>query len=189
MEREVLLTGIGGQGVQLAAQVIARAAIREGRHVMSLGTYGGTMRGGNTDSTLILGSAPISSPPIVARSWAGVGAHPRYWGPVRAKLRPGGIAVWNEDLFGAEGDAGAAHAVPIQATSLASRLGAAQAAALVLVGALAGATGLVGLESLVAAMEESLPPYRREHAAKNAAALRAGFEAAPRGLAPAWGAA
>jgi Pyruvate/2-oxoacid:ferredoxin oxidoreductase gamma subunit len=175
--------------VQLAAQVIARAAIREGRHVMSLGTYGGTMRGGNTDSTLILGVEPISSPPIVARSWAGVGAHPRYWAPVRAKLRSGGIAVWNEDLFGDERDAGAARALPVRATTLASRLGAAQAAALVLVGALAGATGLVALDALVAAMEESLPPYRREHAPRNADALRAGFDAAPRALAPAWSAA
>jgi Pyruvate/2-oxoacid:ferredoxin oxidoreductase gamma subunit len=189
LEREILLTGIGGQGVQLAAQVIARAAIREGRHVMALGTYGGTMRGGNTDSTLILGREPISSPPIVARSWAGVGAHPRYWAPVRAKLRSGGVAVWNADLFGGEHDAGAAHALPLHATQIASQLGAAQAASLVLVAALASATGLVALDALVAAMEEALPPYRREHAAKNADALRAGFAAAPRGLAPAWSAA
>jgi Pyruvate/2-oxoacid:ferredoxin oxidoreductase gamma subunit len=189
VEREILLTGIGGQGVQLAAQVIARAAIREQRHVMALGTYGGSMRGGNTDSTLIVGEAPISSPPIVARSWAGLGAHPRSWGGVRAKLRAGGIAVWDADLFGEPGDAGAAHGVPVPATALATGLGAPQAACLVLVGALAGATALVGLDSLVAAMEEALPPYRRQHAAKNAEALRAGFGAVAAGLAPAWSAA
>jgi Pyruvate/2-oxoacid:ferredoxin oxidoreductase gamma subunit len=175
--------------VQLAARAITCAAIREGRHVMSLGTYSGTMRGGNTDSTVILGAEPISSPPIVTRSWAGIGAHPRYWDGVRAKLRSGGIAVWNEDLFGAGADAGAARAVPVLATTLAARLGAAQSAALVLVGALAGATGLVSLASLIAAMEESLPPYRREHAPRNADALRAGFDAAPRDLACAWSAA
>jgi len=189
LEREILLTGIGGQGVQLAAQVIARAAIREQRHVMSLGTYGGSMRGGNTDSTLILGAEPISSPPIVAHGWAAIGAHPRYWAGVRAKLRAGGVAVWNADLFGESGDAGAARALPVAATALATRIGAAQAAALVLVGALAGATQLVALESLIAAMEEALPPYRREHAAKNAEALRVGYDTAPRGLASAWSAA
>jgi Pyruvate/2-oxoacid:ferredoxin oxidoreductase gamma subunit len=156
---------------------------------MSLGTYGGTMRGGNTDSTLIVADEAISSPPIVASGWAGIGAHPRYWGAVRAKLRAGGIAVWNADLFGAEGDAGAANALAVKATTLASQLGAEQAASLVLVGALAAASGLVGLDALVDAMEESLPPYRREHAARNADALRAGHDAAPRGLAPAWSAA
>jgi Pyruvate/2-oxoacid:ferredoxin oxidoreductase gamma subunit len=189
VEREILLTGIGGQGVQLAAQVIARAAIREQRHVMALGTYGGTMRGGNTESTLILGAAPISAPPIVARAWAGIGAHPRYWAAVRAKLRSGGVAVWNADLFDAGADAGAARALPVHATTLATENGAAQAAALVLVGALAGATALLSLESLITAMEEALPPYRREHAARNAAALRAAFESAPRDLAAAWSAA
>ncbi len=186
MEREILLTGVGGQGVQLAAQILARAAIREGRHVMSLGTYGGTMRGGNTDSTLIIGAEPISSPPIVAKSWAGIGAHPRHWDAVRAKLRSGGVAVWNADLFGEVCDAGAARSVPVNATTLATRLGAAQAAALVLIGALAGATSLLGLDALIAAMEESLPSYRREHAPKNAEALRVGFEHAPRGCPPAW---
>jgi Pyruvate/2-oxoacid:ferredoxin oxidoreductase gamma subunit len=33
VERELLLTGIGGQGIQLAAQVLARAAIAEERSV------------------------------------------------------------------------------------------------------------------------------------------------------------
>ena len=186
MEREILLTGIGGQGVQLAAQILARAAIREGRHVMSLGIYGGSMRGGNTDSTLILGAEPISAPPIVAKCWAGIGAHPRYWDAVRAKLRSGGVAVWNTDLFGESGDAGRARAVPVKATTLATRVGNSQGAALVLIGALASATSLLSLDALIAAMEESLPPYRREHAPKNAEALRAGFDAAPRAVSLAW---
>ena len=157
MEHEVLLTGIGGQGVQLAAQILARAALAEGREVISLGTYGGSMRGGNTDATLIVGDAPISSPPIVAKCWAAVGAHPRYWEPVRAKLRSGGVAVWNADLFGADAEVGAGLAVPIAASALAASLGAPQALSLVLIGALAGTTALVGLDALVAAMEQSLP--------------------------------
>ena len=54
MEREVLLTGIGGQGVQLAAQVLARAAALEGKGVMLFGVYSGMMRGGNSDSTVVV---------------------------------------------------------------------------------------------------------------------------------------
>ena len=67
MERELLITGIGGQGVQLAAQVLARAATLEGREVMYLGLYGGMMRGGNTDSTVVVADAPIIAPPVVSR--------------------------------------------------------------------------------------------------------------------------
>jgi hypothetical protein len=40
MDREVTtFTGIGGQGVQLAAQVLARAATLEGRYAQSFGIY------------------------------------------------------------------------------------------------------------------------------------------------------
>ena len=51
MERELLLTGIGGQGIQLAAAVLARAALVEGREVQVFGSYGGMMRGGATEAT------------------------------------------------------------------------------------------------------------------------------------------
>ena len=59
MEREVLLSGIGGQGVQLAAQVLAVAAVDEGRDVQLFGSYGGMMRGGNTDATLVLADSRV----------------------------------------------------------------------------------------------------------------------------------
>jgi hypothetical protein len=41
LEREILLSGIGGQGIQLAAKSLAVAAMREGRRVLMFGTYGG----------------------------------------------------------------------------------------------------------------------------------------------------
>jgi Pyruvate/2-oxoacid:ferredoxin oxidoreductase gamma subunit len=186
VEREVLLTGIGGQGVQLAATILARAATREGRHVMTLGTYGGSMRGGNTDSSVLVADRPISSPPIVSRAWSAIAAHPSWWPALRAKLRPDAIAVWNAELFGPEVEIGASVRVPVEATRIANELGSPLAASLVLLGAYVAATGLVSLDAALAAMEDSVPVYRREHLAKNAAALRAGFAAAAPGAAPAW---
>ena len=70
MERELLITGMGGQGVQLAAQVIARGATLEGRHVMLFGVYGGAMRGMNTDGTVVVGDAPLQAPPLVSHTWS-----------------------------------------------------------------------------------------------------------------------
>ena len=59
MERELLVTGIGGQGIQLAALVIARAALAEGREVQLFGSYGGMMRGGNTEATLVVADGSV----------------------------------------------------------------------------------------------------------------------------------
>ena len=63
-EREVMITGMGGQGVQLAAQVLAQGATIEGRNVQLFGVYGGMMRGGNTDASVVIGDGPILAPPL-----------------------------------------------------------------------------------------------------------------------------
>ena len=107
-ELEIMWTGIGGQGVQLAAKILALAATRDGREVMSLGTYGGTMRGGNTDATIVIADGPILSPPMVSKTWAALVVHPRFYEPIAPKLRPDGLVFVDADLLeqvrGLEGD-------------------------------------------------------------------------------------
>jgi Pyruvate/2-oxoacid:ferredoxin oxidoreductase gamma subunit len=75
----------------------------------------------------------------------------------------------------------------VRATRVATEdLGNAMAVSMVATGAYVALTGLVGLESAIAAMEESLPAYRRQHAEANAAALRAGAALVDPLAAPAW---
>lgn len=186
MERALVFTGIGGQGVQLGAQVLARAATREGRHVMLLGTYGGTMRGGPTEATLIVGDAPLETPPIVSRTGAAIAVHHAFFEPVRRKLAPGAVVVLNASLFAAEWDRHGQRVFDVPATRLASEAGSALATSMVLVAAYAALTDLVALDSLCAAMRECVPSYRRDHLATNERALRAGFAALPRGAAATW---
>lgn len=186
MEREVILTGVGGQGVQLAAQVLARAAVREGRHVMLLGTYGGTMRGGNTDSMLVVADAPIGAPPIVSHAWSALVIHPQFFAPHRARLRPDSLVLVNASLVGADLVRGPQRVFSLPASEIAARLGSPMTLSMVMLGAFARLTGLVGLDALQGCMRESLPSYRRQHAEANERALRAGFAEAPEGAAPAW---
>lgn len=181
-----MLTGIGGQSVQLAAQVLARAAVAEGRHVTTLGTYGGTMRGGNTDSTVIVGDEPIASPPIVASTWAALAMHHAHWEPLRGKLRAGSVVVVNASLFAGELDRDAQRVFEVPATQVATDLGNPLAASLVLLGAFASLSALLGLPALVEAMRASVPAYRSQHLASNERALEAGFACAPCAAAPAW---
>jgi Pyruvate/2-oxoacid:ferredoxin oxidoreductase gamma subunit len=77
--------------------------------------------------------------------------------------------------------------VDVAATQVATEdLGNPMAVSMVATGAYVALTGLVELDSAVAAMEESLPPYRRQHAEGNARALRAGADLVDRLAAPAW---
>ncbi|MAG30141.1 MAG: hypothetical protein CL908_04505 [Deltaproteobacteria bacterium] len=186
IEREILWTGIGGQGVQLAAKILALAATTEGREVMSLGTYGGTMRGGNTDATVVIADATISSPPMVSHAWSALVVHPRYYESIRPKLRRGGVVLVDSDLLEEPLAESAARLVQIAATTLAREVDAPKAAALVLLGALAQTTGIVSNAALQTGLAQSLPSYRRQFLEANQRALRAGLDAVPALSSPAW---
>jgi Pyruvate/2-oxoacid:ferredoxin oxidoreductase gamma subunit len=186
VEREILFTGIGGQGIQLAAQVLARAAVASGLEAMLFGSYGGTMRGGPTDSTLVVADAPVCAPPIVSRAWSAIAMHPAGWEAVAAKLGSDAVVVRNAALFEGTKAPEGWRVFPVDATPLASAQGSSLAAAMVLVGAYVSATELVSFASLAAGLEASLPARRSQHRETNERALRAGYDAVPRGAAPAW---
>ena len=181
-----MLTGIGGQGIQLAAQVLARAAIAEGRSVQMFGSYGGMMRGGNTEATVVLADGDIEAPPTIAETWSAIFMHHDFSESTRAKLRPGSLVLVNTTVFEGSFDNDPALVVEIAATDLAVDLGNIMTASMVMLGAYVAATDIVGLDALDAAVAESLPSYRTQHVALNIAALRAGYDVAPRALAPAW---
>ena len=79
--RDVILTGIGGQGIQLCAKVLALAAAADDHHVMLSSYFAGEMRGGRTEATVVTRDEPIvGMPPIVPRLNAAIVVHPAYPG-------------------------------------------------------------------------------------------------------------
>jgi 2-oxoglutarate ferredoxin oxidoreductase subunit gamma len=175
---EVLLTGIGGQGVQLAAKTLAMAATASGRQVMMSSHYGGEMRGGQTEASVVLADDRIRSVPILESVWSAYVMHGRYWPGVAARLRPGGVVVYNSTVVENLPD-GDWRVFPVEA-------GSAMSAGFVLLGAYAAVTGVVGIDSLVEAMRQLVPPYRTQHLAVNEAAIREGASAVVPLAAGAW---
>lgn len=185
-ERVVIATGIGGQGVQLASQVLAHAAMAEGLEVLLFGSYGGMMRGGNTDATVVLGRGPVDVPPVAPTAWAGLVMHHDYVAPLADRLTSDSVVYVNASVVPADTLAGRpGTVVPIDAVEGAKEAGSILAAAMVLLGALAGGTGLVGLDALQAAVAEVIPPYRTQHVEVNQRALGLGHALAPPAP-PAW---
>jgi Pyruvate/2-oxoacid:ferredoxin oxidoreductase gamma subunit len=176
MQRELLLSGIGGQGVQLAANVVAHAALAEGRDVQLFGSYGGMMRGGNTEAVLVVADDRIEAPPTVGDAWAAVVLHPDYSGPVLNKVRRGGLVLRNSAVFDGTLDRSDVDVVDVTATEIAVGAGHVMAAAMVMLGALSTLTGLVALDALIAGVPACVPPYRRRHLEVNDLAVRAGAE-------------
>ncbi len=195
MERELLVTGIGGQGVQLAASVLAHAAVAEGRTVQVFGSYGGMMRGGNTEATVVVADGPVQSPPTVNAAWSAILMHHEFSAPALSCLGPRSVALINSTVFEAamfeaavyEGGGGRPGAVvEVPAAAMALDLGNIMVASMVMVGAYAAVTGIVGMPALLGAARQALPAYRSQHVELNARALEAGYHAVPHDIAPAW---
>jgi Pyruvate/2-oxoacid:ferredoxin oxidoreductase gamma subunit len=186
IEHEVLLTGIGGQGVQLAARTLAQAAVLDGREVMVFGSYGGMMRGGNTDATVVIGDRTILTPPTVDAAWGAIVMHHEYWPGVQSRLRPGAVVLVDTTVFRGSVEFEGLLVVRLDATDLATRTGRSQTASMVALGAYAAATGLVTLSSLQSAAHQVLPPYRASAADGNAAALALGHGSIDEQLMSVW---
>jgi len=194
MEREVGITGIGGQGVQLAAQVLARGAAHEGRNVSLFGVYSGSMRGGRTDSTVVVADGPIDAPPLVSHLWSAIAMHDAFWLPnvegrgTEVKLTLGAVVLRNSSTFETELDRDRFRVFDVAATEIALGLGNEMMGSMVMVGAFAGITGMLGIDAAVEGMRQSVPPHRKQHVERNEAAIRAGFDtvADRRMAAPAW---
>ena len=180
------MTGIGGQGIQLAAAVLARAAVLEGREVQVFGSYGGMMRGGATESTVVVADDPIEAPPTAGSTWSALLMHHEHAEPVLARLRADGVVLVNTSVVAPGSVPAVCAVVEVRAGDIAGSVGGGMVASMVLLGAYAAVTGMVGMDALSAAVRASLPPYRAQHAERNDLALRAGFDSVVPRTAPAW---
>lgn len=174
VERAIAMTGLGGQGIQLIAKLLAEGAIREGRQVMMFGIFMGMIRGGSSDSTVVLADDEIVSPPLVPECWAVLAMHGDGLPRLAPKVRPGGILVRNLTTAPAAPGWDGVRDVAVPATDLATRLGQPLGAGMVALGALAAATGLVPVAALGEALAAVLPPHRQRHVAANRACIERG---------------
>ncbi len=62
MQTDIIIAGFGGQGVLFAGQLLAYAAMDEGREVTWIPSYGPEMRGGTANCTVVIADEEIGSP-------------------------------------------------------------------------------------------------------------------------------
>jgi len=171
--RDVILTGIGGQGIQLCAKVLALAAAADGHHVMLSSYFGGEMRGGRTEATVVTRDDPIVGlPPIVPRLDAVVVLHPAFLGDALPRLTDDPLVVTDAWAWPEDDERGRIVRVP--ARERAADLGAPVAAGLVLVGAFAALTDTAGADALANAVAQLVPAHRTAALQADLAALDAG---------------
>ena len=173
MRDEVIITGIGGQGIQLMAKTLALAATRAGLQAMLASDFGGEMRGGPSQASVVVDDQRLRSLPILPAASSVVLMHHKHSEFALSRLVPGGLALVNSSVA----DPAAirdADVVAVPALDIARAADAPNAAGFVMLGAYMTLRRLVGVTALGDAMRELVPPYRAQHVAANLRALEAG---------------
>jgi 2-oxoglutarate ferredoxin oxidoreductase subunit gamma len=170
---EIRLSGSGGQGIILAAIVLAEAvAVYEGREVCQSQAYGPEARGGSSKSEVVISDRPIDYPKatrphlLLAMNQAAYDAY-------HTDIRPEGLIVVDE-LLVSQLSSGRVAAIPF--TQIARKqLGREVVANMVALGAVGYFSKVVSQKNLEAALTARAPKGYKD---LNLKALRAGIKAA-----------
>src|SRR5512135_2226505 len=101
MQTDIIIAGFGGQGVLFAGQLLAYAAMDEGRHVTWIPSYGPEMRGGTAHCTVVISDEEIGSP-MVRHPGIVVALNLPSFQKYEPLIKAGGLLIYNSDLIEAE---------------------------------------------------------------------------------------
>ncbi|MFH1505252.1 MAG: 2-oxoacid:acceptor oxidoreductase family protein [Candidatus Omnitrophota bacterium] len=101
MKIEILISGFGGQGVMSLGKILAKAAMKEGRHTTYFPSYGGEMRGGTAHCFVKVSDSAIASPFVEHPDIAVILNQPSL-DRFKARLKKGSILILNSDLINDE---------------------------------------------------------------------------------------
>lgn len=173
MQTDIIFSGFGGQGALFAGQLLAYAALDQGRHVTWIPSYGPEMRGGTAHCTVIIADDEIGSP-LVRHPGAVVAMNLPSFDKYEPLVRPGGLLIYNTSLVTRAPVRTDLRLIPAPANAIADELGHARLANMVLAGALVAATGVLPLPAVMQALAAHLPRRHWHLLEANYTALRRG---------------
>jgi len=170
---EILIGGVGGQGVVLSGILLGTAAtLFEGKQAVQTQSYSSELRGGSARAEVIISDERVSDPEVRKPNvliLMAEDAVPRYL----HKIRPGGLVAVDSDLVKSLGP-GNYEILQVPATSIAEKeMGNIVVANLIILGALIKKTKLLSVGSMEKAIETSVP---KKATALNLKAFRRGLE-------------
>ena len=152
---EVTWAGFGGQGIMVAGQLLAYTAIKEGKQVIWIPSYGPEMRGGTAYCTVVVSDLRIGSPIIKNPQAACVFNRPSF-DKFSPQIKPGGLLLVNSSLINITTDRTDITEILVPANQMAMEAGSPKVANVIMLGAFVGATGVVGFDNVKEVLQEKL---------------------------------
>lgn len=174
MRHDLFIAGFGGQGVLLAGNLLAYAAIGEGKNVSFFPEYGVEKRGGAAMCTVVIADGEVGSP-VVGNPSVMIVLNQASLDRFASKVKSGGACIVNSSLVDLSGFSRPdVQLIPIPMNELAMELGDARMVNMVAVGAYTALTGAVRGTSLEGALREALPERNHRFIPANMRAIQAG---------------
>jgi 2-oxoglutarate ferredoxin oxidoreductase subunit gamma len=178
MERSVVISGFGGQGVILAGKILAQAAMDQGLEVTWLPSYGPEMRGGTANCTVVMSDEPVGSP-IVDEPSALIALNLPSLDKFEASIAKQGSIVVNQSLIDRKVGRKDVAATYVRINDIARDSGSPRALNMVALGAYVKATGTVSLDAIRSAMTRNMEESgKARFIESNEKALEEGYNAA-----------
>lgn len=174
MRHDVFISGFGGQGVLLAGNLLAYAAINEGMNVSFFPAYGVEKRGGAAMCTVVVADGEVGSP-VVGSPSVGMFLNQTSFDKYAVKLKQNGICIVNSSLVNTAGlERSDLEMLALPMNDIAIELGDARMVNMVAIGAYAQRTAVVSLSALADALRDTLPERNHSYIPANIKALQAG---------------
>jgi 2-oxoglutarate ferredoxin oxidoreductase subunit gamma len=172
-KNEVRVSGLGGQGVIMAAHIIGKAASIFGdQNATMTQAFGPEARGSACSAQVVLNTDPILYP-YVRRTDILVSMSQEAYEKFYPELGDQGVLLYEKDLVQPAELAGEQRAYGIPATRIAEELGRTIVTNIIMVGFFAAMAGAIDPKALRKSVEDSVPPGTEK---LNLKAFDRGFE-------------
>ncbi len=94
---KVIIAGKGGQGIEMAGELLARAAVRQGLNVTHFPSYGAQVRGGHAYCHVVLSREEVYSP-IIEEPLTLIALEQDAYEVYSGTVRQGGVILANTSL-------------------------------------------------------------------------------------------
>jgi 2-oxoglutarate ferredoxin oxidoreductase subunit gamma len=175
MNQDVFIAGFGGQGVLMLGNLMAYAAILEGRNVSYFPAYGVEKRGGAATCTVVISDEEVGSP-VVGQPHGAILLNALSVEKYLGRVRSGGFCLVNSSLVEDVPAVDQVEVIQIPMNDVAMELGDARLVNMVAAGAYLEKTGVASLESLEQALRDILPERNHRLIPLNVKAMQQGAE-------------
>jgi len=173
MEMDLIVSGFGGQGVLLIGTMLAYSAMFEKKNTTWMPAYGGEMRGGTANCSVMISTEEIASPYIEKPSNV-IALNTPSMLKFQSKIQPNGLMLVNSSIVDEKTSRNDIECIYIPVTDMAKELGEPRCANMIALGAFVEKTKVVKFESIISALSKALPASKAALIEINRNALEAG---------------